>query len=215
MDLALMLRVFPYFMEAAWVTVQVSALALVLGLCVASILVSARLSNSNILKALALFYVSIFRGTPLLVQLFLLYFGGPQVGLDLTPFTAGVIGLGLNIGSYMSESIRGAIVSVDKGQREAARSIGFGRARTMLFVVLPQAARLMIRPLGVNAIALVKGSALVSTISVIEITYTAQRFIGSTYKPFEIFSIAAVLYLIIIIMIKALVNLLDKRFAIN
>lgn len=194
-------------------TIQVSALALVLGLLVSSLLVICRLSGNIILNSLALFYVSIFRGTPLLVQLFILYFGGPQVGLDLSPFTAGVIGLGINIGSYMSESMRGAFVSVDNGQKEAARSIGFCRIKTMLFIILPQAARLMIRPLGVNAIALVKGSALVSTISVVELTYTAQRFIGSTYKPFEIFSIAAILYLIIIMSIKSIVNFLEKSFA--
>lgn len=213
MDFALMQRVLPFFLEAAWVTVRISALALILGLVVAAILVAARLSRSVILRWLAVAYVSVFRGTPCLVQLFILYFGGPQVGINLEPFAAGVIGLGLNIGAYMSESIRGAIMSVDRGQTEAARSIGFGRGQTMRLVVLPQAARLMIRPLGVNAIALLKGSALVSTISVVELTYTAQRFIGSTYKPFEIFGVAAVLYMIIIYVVARGVDLLDKRFA--
>ncbi|WP_449415470.1 amino acid ABC transporter permease [Ochrobactrum teleogrylli] len=213
MDFALMQRVLPFFLEAAWVTVQISALALVLGLAVAAVLVNGRLSRSVILRWLAAAYVSVFRGTPSLVQLFILYFGGPQIGINLEPFAAGVIGLGLNIGAYMSESIRGAIQSVDRGQTEAARSIGFGRGQTMRFVVLPQAARLMIRPLGVNTIALLKGSALVSTISVVELTYTAQRFIGSTYKPFEIFGVAAVLYMIIIYIVARGVDLLDKRFA--
>ncbi|ERM00700.1 amino acid ABC transporter permease [Brucella intermedia 229E] len=214
MDFALMQRVLPFFLEAAWVTVQISALALILGLVVAAILVAGRLSRSPpILRGLAAAYVSVFRGTPCLVQLFILYFGGPQVGINLEPFAAGVIGLGLNIGAYMSESIRGAIQSVDRGQTEAARSVGFGRGQTMRLVVLPQAARLMIRPLGVNAIALLKGSALVSTISVVELTYTAQRFIGSTYKPFEIFGVAAILYMIIIYVVARGVDFLDKRFA--
>ncbi|EBW1603898.1 amino acid ABC transporter permease, partial [Salmonella enterica subsp. enterica serovar Kottbus] len=159
-------------------------------------------------------YVSVFRGTPCLIQLFLLYFGGPQVGINLEPFAAGVIGLGLNIGAYMAESIRGAILSVDRGQTEASRTIGFSRAETMRYVVLPQAARLMIRPLGVNTIALIKGSALVSAISVIELTYTAQRFISSTYRPFEIFAIAAVFYMAIIYVVARIVDMLDRRFAI-
>ncbi|MDH7786981.1 polar amino acid transport system permease protein [Ochrobactrum sp. 19YEA23] len=213
MDLALMRHVLPFFLEAAWVTVQISVLALVLGFVIAGILVAGRLSNSTILRFLSGTYVSIFRGTPCLVQLFVLYFGGPQIGLELEPYAAGVIGLGLNIGAYMAESIRGAIAGVDRGQDEAARSIGFGRGQTLRLIILPQAARLMIRPLGVNAVALVKGSALVSTISVVELTYTAQRFISSTYKPFEIFAVAAVIYMVIVYVVASIVDLLDKRFA--
>ncbi|MDR3099607.1 MAG: amino acid ABC transporter permease [Paraburkholderia sp.] len=213
MDIALLLRILPFFLEATWLTVQISLLAFVIGLAIAAILVAGRLSNSWLLRSLSTAYVSVFRGTPNLVQLFILYFGGPQIGLNLDPFTAGYIALGLNIGAYMSESIRGAIVNVDRGQTEAARSIGFSRAQALRLIVLPQAARLMIRPLGVNTVGLVKGSALVSTVSVVELTYTAQRYIGSTYKPFEIFGIAAVLYMIVLYVVVTMVNLLDKRFA--
>src|SRR5690606_40005960 len=101
------------------------------------------------------------------------------------------------------------------GQREAARTIGFGRARTMWLVILPQAARLMIRPLGVNTVALIKGSSLVSAISVIDLAYTAQRYISSTYKPFEVFAVAALLYMLIVIVVTMLVRLADRRFAID
>ena len=215
MDFALMQRVFPFFMEAALVTIEISALALLLGLAMAALAAAARLSRSGPLRWLGTAYVSVFRGTPCLIQLFLLYFGGPQVGINLDPFAAGVIGLGLNIGAYMTESVRGAILAVDRGQAEASRTIGFSRAQTMRLVVLPQAARLMIRPLGVNTIALIKGSALVSAISVVEMTYTAQRFISSTYKPFEIFAIAAVLYMIIIYVVARVVDHLDRRYAIG
>lgn len=214
MDLALMQRVFPFFLEAALVTIQISALALLLGLVVAALAASAKLSRSAPVRMIGTVYVSVWRGTPCLIQLFILYFGGPQIGINLEPFAAGVIGLGMNIGAYMAESIRGAILAVDRGQAEAARTIGFGRLDTMRRVILPQAARLMIRPLGVNAVALVKGSALVSTISVIEMTYTAQRFIGSTYKPFEIFAVAALLYMIIVYAVARTVDLIDKRYEI-
>jgi len=162
MDLALMQRVFPFFLEAALVTIQISALALLLGLVVAALAASAKLSRSAPVRMIGTVYVSVWRGTPCLIQLFILYFGGPQIGINLEPFAAGVIGLGMNIGAYMAESIRGAVLAVDRGQAEAARTIGFGRLDTMRRVILPQAARLMIRPLGVNAVALVKGSALVS-----------------------------------------------------
>ncbi|MDH6233989.1 polar amino acid transport system permease protein [Mesorhizobium soli] len=214
MDFALMQRVFPFFVEAALVTVEISALALALGLLVAALAAAAKLSRSRLLRVIGTVYVSVFRGTPCLIQLFVLYFGGPQIGINLEPFAAGVIGLGLNIGAYMAESIRGALLSVDRGQAEAARSIGFSRFQTLRKVVLPQAARLMIRPLGVNTVALVKGSALVSTISVVELTYTAQRFIGSTYKPFEIFGVAALLYMVVVYVVAKVVDLLDRRFAI-
>jgi len=209
-----MQRVFPFFVEAALVTIEITMLALILGLVVAALAAAAKMSKSAILQAIGTLYVSLFRGTPCLIQLFILYFGGPQVGINLDPFAAGVIGLGLNIGAYMAESIRGALIAVDRGQTEAARTIGFSRFQTLRKVVMPQAARLMIRPLGVNTVALLKGSALVSTISVVELTYTAQRFIGSTYKPFEIFGVAALLYMIIVYAIASAVDFLDKRFAI-
>jgi polar amino acid transport system permease protein len=214
MDFSLMWRVFPFFVEAAWVTIEITALALILGLVVAALAAAAKMSRSAPLRAIGAVYVSLFRGTPCLIQLFVLYFGGPQIGVNLDPFAAGVIGLGLNIGAYMAESIRGALVAVDRGQTEAARTIGFSRFQTLRKVVLPQAARLMIRPLGVNTVALLKGSALVSTISVVELTYTAQRFIGSTYKPFEIFGVAALLYMVMVYAVARTVDLLDKRFAI-
>jgi polar amino acid transport system permease protein len=214
MDFSLMQRVFPFFVEAALVTIEITVMALILGLAAAALAAAAKMSRSSILRTIGTLYVSLFRGTPCLIQLFVLYFGGPQIGINLEPFAAGVIGLGLNIGAYMAESIRGALVAVDRGQTEAARTIGFSRFQTLRKVVLPQAARLMIRPLGVNTVALLKGSALVSTISVVELTYTAQRFIGSTYKPFEIFGVAALLYMIMVYAVARVVDLLDKRFAI-
>ncbi len=213
MDTELIFRILPASLEAAWTTVEISLLSLALGLAVASLLTAARLSRLRLLRAAATLYVSLFRGTPALIQIFLLYFGGPQIGLQLEPFAAGVIALGLNIGAYMSESMRGGILSVDRGQTEAARSLGFSRGQSMRWIVLPQAARLMIRPLGVNAVALVKGTALVATISVVELTYTAQRFIGSTYKPFEIFAVTAVLYMVMVYGLALVVGLIDRTYS--
>lgn len=213
MDLSLALRVLPFFAEAAVTTVVISALACVLGLAMGLAAALARLSANRFVSLPARAYVSVFRGTPCLVQLFLIYFGGPQIGLNLEPFAAGVLGLGLNIGAYMSESIRGAIVAVPKGQWDAAMSLGLRRPVILRLVVLPQAARLMIRPLGVNTVALVKGSALVSAISVVELTYTAHRFISSTYKPFEMFTLSAIFYLAIISLVSQAVALLDRRCA--
>ena len=213
MDVALIVRVFPAFLQAAWVTIQISLIALVIGLAVAAVISAARLSEFRPLRWLGTVYVSLFRGTPALIQVFLLYFGGPQVGINLEPFAAGAIALGMNIAAYMAESIRGAVLAVDRGQMEAARSIGFGRGQSMRWIVLPQAARLMIRPLGVNAVGLVKGTSLIATISVVELTYTAQRIIGSTYRPFEIFAVTAVLYMIMVYGLSVLIDRLDRTYA--
>ncbi|CAK7260015.1 MULTISPECIES: amino acid ABC transporter permease [unclassified Shinella] len=213
MDIALIGRIFPVFVQAAWTTVELSLLSLTLGLAVAALVAMLRLSHVAALRFAGAAYVSVFRGTPALIQIFLLYFGGPQVGIQLDPFAAGAIALGLNIAAYMAESIRGGVLSVDRGQMEAARSLGFGEGQSMRWIVLPQAAKLMIRPLGVNAVALVKGTALVATISVVELTYTAQRFIGSTYKPFEIFAVTAVLYMIMVYGLTLLVDRLDRAYA--
>jgi polar amino acid transport system permease protein len=215
MDIDLMMRVYPFFLEAAWVTIMLSVLTAILGLACGTLGAAARLSRFALLRIIAAVYVSVFRGTPALIQLFILYFGGPQIGIQLDAFEAGVIGLGINAGAYMTETIRGAIISIDKGQIEAARTVGLSRWQTTYKVVLPQAARLMVRPLGVNLNMLIKATALVAAISVIELTYTAQRYIGSTYKPFEMFLLAGLLYMIIIFVVGRGVAWLDRKVQIN
>ena len=213
MDYALIQRVFVYFAQAAWITVEVSLLSVGLGLVMGLTGALCKLSPNPWLQIPARVYVSVFRGTPCLIQLFVIYFGGPQIGLHLGPFTAAVLGLGINIGAYMSESIRGAILAVERGQSEASRSLGLSKSQTMIKVILPQAARLMIRPLGVNSIALIKGSSMVSAISVVELTYTAHRYIGSTYRPFEMFILAALFYLVIVSIATFFIKKVDRRYA--
>jgi len=214
-DYALMQRVFPFFLEAAWITILLSVLTAILGLTCAMLGTAARLSRFRVLRFLGAAYVSVFRGTPALIQLFILYFGGPQIGIQLDAFEAGVIGLGINVGAYMTETMRGAIISVDKGQGEAARTLGMSKWQAMRNVILPQAMRLMIRPLGVNLNTLIKSTALVAAISVVELTYTAQRYIGSTYKPFEMFLIAGLLYMIIIYVVGLGVTWADRKARLN
>jgi polar amino acid transport system permease protein len=211
LDIDLILRVYPFFLQAAWLTIELSVLTAILGLTCGALGAAARMSRLAILRWIAAAYVSVFRGTPALIQIFILYFGGPQIGIQLDSFAAGNIALGVNIGAYMTETIRGAIVSVDRGQTEAARTLGLSRWEAMRKVILPQAARMMIRPLGVNINALIKGTALVAPISVIELTYTAQRFIGSTYKPFEMFLVAGLLYMVIIYVVGQGIAWLDRR----
>lgn len=211
MDINLILSSIPVMLEASVVTLQLTCLSLLVGLPLAAVLAAGRFSRHRAARWLTRAYVSVMRGTPVLVQLLVLFFGGPQIGLNLEPFTAGVVAFGLNIAAYMSEGIRGAILSVDKGQTEASRSLGFDRGQTMRFFILPQAARLMIRSMGVNAVILLKGTALIATIGVVDLTYSAQRLVTSTYKPFEVFGVAAVYYVGMVVAASALINWLELR----
>ncbi|MCL4121362.1 UNVERIFIED_CONTAM: hypothetical protein GTU68_040902, partial [Idotea baltica] len=206
-------RVYPFFLEAALVTVQLSVLTCILGLACGALGASMRLSRLAPLRWIAATYVSLFRGTPALIQVFILYFGGPQVGINLDAFAAGTIALGVNIGAYMTETIRGAILSVDKGQYEGARTLGLSRGQTLRRIVIPQAVRAVIPPMGNNMIALLKDSALVSVIGVAELTLTAQQAISRTYRPFEFYLAAAFCYYIINLALEAGLRRLERRIA--
>ena len=211
MDVQLMADVTPLLLKAAWVTIDISVRAIVFGFLVASVLVFMRSAKFTPIRWFARAYVSVVRGTPYFVQLLLVFYGGPTIGLDLEPFTCGVVVGAFNIGAYMSEAIRGAIESVDRGQNEASRTLGLGRLATLVYVILPQASGLMVRSIGVLAIVLIKNSSLVSIISVVELTYQAQRLIGSTYKPLEIFAVSALMYIVIIYAVMGLVELAYRR----
>ena len=157
----------------------------------------------------------VFMGTPLLLQLFLIYFGLVQIGIDLPAFVAGVIGLGLHFAVYNSELIQTAIVAVDKGQMEAARTLGLSRGQALRKVVVPQAVRDVIPPIGNNMIALLKDSALVSVIGVSELTLSAQLAIGRTYRPFEFYVVAAVVYYIINLGMEYVLRKIERRIALS
>jgi polar amino acid transport system permease protein len=157
----------------------------------------------------------LFMGTPLLLQLFLIYFGLVQVGIDLPAFVAGVIGLGLHFAVYNSELIQTAIVAVDRGQMEAARTLGLSRGQALRKVVVPQAVRDVIPPIGNNMIALLKDSALVSVIGVSELTLSAQRAIGATYRPFEFYLAAAAVYYVINLGMEAVMRRIERRIRLS
>ncbi|UXN05484.1 amino acid ABC transporter permease [Bartonella sp. HY761] len=213
MDFDLIAQLLPFTIQAGWITIQLAFVSLAIGLCVAFVVAALRSSKHIFIWPLAAFYVSIMRGTPLLIQIFLIYYGAFAFGFDTTPFFAATLTMGFNIGAYMSEGIRGAIQSVDKGQYEAARALGFGKIRTLFYFIIPQAATVMIRTIEINTIILTKSTALASTIGVIELTYTAQRFVTSNSgNSFEIFGLAAIAYIIILSAILTLFQLLISAF---
>ena len=157
----------------------------------------------------------VFMGTPLLLQLFLIYFGLVQIGIDLPAFVAGIIGLGLHFAVYNSELIQTAILAVDKGQMEAARTLGLSRGQALRKVVVPQAVRDVIPPIGNNMIALLKDSALVSVIGVSELTLSAQRVIGKTYRPFEFYIVAAAFYYVINLCMEWVQRKIERRISVS
>jgi polar amino acid transport system permease protein len=188
----------PQLLRGAWITVEITAVALVLG-CVLGLLVGiGRLKpQRRIVYGLCTAYVAAIRGTPLLVQLFILFFGLPQFGILLPAFFCGVIGLGIYSGAYVSEIVRGSIQSIDRGQMEAARSLGMSYGKAMRNIVLPQALVRMIPPLGNEFIALIKNSALVSLLTIHDLMHEGQKIISVSYRSLEVYLAVAVLYFVL------------------
>jgi cystine transport system permease protein len=190
----LLIESLPFLLKGAGYTVELAVGGMVFGLILGFILALMRRSTIGPLKGVARFYVSFIRGTPLLVQLFVIYYGFPQFGLRLDPIPSALIGLSLNVGGYTAEIWRAAIASVDRGQIEAADSLGMTPFQTMIRTVLPQATRLALPPLGNTFISLVKDTALAATIQVPELFRQAQLITARTYQVFTLYLAAAALY---------------------
>ncbi|OXC79910.1 amino acid ABC transporter permease [Caballeronia sordidicola] len=179
-------------------TIEVTACSLVLG-CVLGLLVGiGRLApQRRVVFGICTAYLTFIRGTPLLVQLFILFFGLPQFGIMLPAFACGVLGLGVYSGAYVSEIVRGSIQSVDRGQMEAARSLGMPYRMAMRKVILPQAFVRMIPPLGNEFIALIKNSALVSLLTINDLMHEGEKIISVSYRSLEVYIVIAFIYLIL------------------
>ncbi|MBW8335107.1 cystine ABC transporter permease [Stutzerimonas stutzeri] len=193
-SLQLVLDSLPFLLKGAWWTVVLSLGGMFFGLLLGFGLALLRLYAFWPLQWLARVYVSFFRGTPLLVQLFMIYYGLPQLGIQLDPLPAALIGLSLNMAAYTAEILRAAIASIDRGQWEAAASIGMGRAQTLYRAILPQAARTALPPLGNSFISLVKDTALAATIQVPELFRQAQLITARTFEIFTMYLAAALIY---------------------
>ena len=181
------------------------------GLALGFMLAMMRLSRFLPLSLLSRFYVSIFRGTPLIAQLFMIYYGLPQFGIELDPMPAALIGLSLNTAAYTSETLRAAISSIEKGQWEAAASIGMTRWQTLYRVILPQAGRTALPPLGNSFIGLVKDTSLAATIQVPELFRRAQLVTSRTLEVFTMYLAASLIYWIMATLLSALQNRLEAH----
>lgn len=199
-------------LHGALTTIEITATSLVLG-CILGLLVGlGRLDRSKPVRyAVCSTYVIFIRGTPLLVQLFLLFFGLPQFDILLPAFLCGVLGLGIYSGAYVSEIVRGAIQSIDKGQMEAARSLGMSQSKAMLTIILPQAVVRMIPPLGNEFIALIKNSALVSLLTIADLMHEGQKIISVSYRSLEVYIAVALVYLVLTSLTSMALQQVEKR----
>ncbi|OQM74115.1 hypothetical protein BFN67_22685 [Pseudaminobacter manganicus] len=187
----------PFLLQGALVTVQISVLSMICAISLGLLVALGRLSNLRVLRAVLAAYVEIWRNVPLIVQLLVIYFSLPQLGISLPGFWAGVLGLSLNVGAYLSEVFRAAILSVEGGQKDAGLSIGMSRVMIYRRVILPQALRIAVPTIGGYFIALLKDSALVSYIAVNELLRHGTIVISNTFKSMEIYLMVAMVYFII------------------
>ncbi|WP_035213018.1 amino acid ABC transporter permease [Agrobacterium tumefaciens] len=212
--LQLMLDSFPTLLWAGIrFTIPLTLLSFALGLALGLVTAVARLFGPAPISALARFYVWIIRGTPLLVQLFVIFYGLPSIGVLLDAFPAALIGFTLNVGAYTSEIIRAAISSVPKGQWDAAYSTGMNWQQAMRRTILPQAARVSVPPLSNSFISLVKDTSLAAAITVPELFQAAQRVVATTYEPLILYIQAALIYLVLSSVLSALQSRLEIRFS--
>jgi polar amino acid transport system permease protein len=185
-------------LHGALVTVEVTVGAIVLGCILGLVIGLARLDpRRRFAYALGTAYVSFIRGTPLLVQLFIWFFGLPHFGINLPAFLCGVLGMGVYSGAYVSEIVRGAIQSIDRGQMEAARSLGMPYSTAMRQIVVPQAVVRMIPPLGNEFIALIKNSSLVSLLTIADVMHEGQKIISVSYRSLEVYLAVALVYFVL------------------
>lgn len=212
MDFELIQRALPILLMGAGVTIEITAFSVAIGFFIGLFVGIARISQFKILRIMAAVYADCIRGTPLLVQIFLIYFALPMaIGQRVEPFIAAVTACGINSGAYVSEIFRAGIQAIDVGQMEAGRSLGLTWWQTMRFIILPQAFKNILPPLGNEFIAMLKDSSLVSVIGFEELTRRGQLIIAQTYGSFEIWMTVAVLYLIMTMAISRIVAFLEKR----
>lgn len=203
----------PLLLLGAGITIKITVLSVAVGIIIGLIMGIARISSFRVFRLLAAVYVDFFRGTPLLVQIFLVYFALPLLtGQRSDPYVAAISACGLNSGAYVAEIFRSGIQSIDKGQMEAGRSLGMTWLQTMRYIIVPQAFKRVIPQLGNEFIALLKDSSLVSVIGFEELTRRGQLIIAKTYASMEIWTCVAIIYLVMTLSISRFVAYLEWRF---
>ena len=215
LDFSIIPGIIPALLLGTRLTIELAVIAVSIGFIIGSFAGIGRVSGNRLLRIITGIYVDFIRGTPLLVQLFLVYFGLPSlIGRPIPPFAAAITAMGINSGAYVAEIVRAGIQSIDKGQMEAGRSVGLTYSQTMQYIIFPQAFRRIIPPLGNELIAMLKDSSLVSVIALEELLRKGQVVITRTFRPFEVYMVVALIYLVMTLAISALVAWSEKRLKI-
>ena len=205
----------PYLLKGAILTIELTLCAMILALVVGLFLGLGRISKNKLIYSSVTVYIEVIRGTPLLVQLFIIYYALPDYGIYLTPFLAGTIGLGLCYAAYVAEIYRAGIQAVPKGQTEAALSLGMRKRKAMRRIILPQAVKIILPPITNNFISMLKDSSLCSVITVIELMRQAQIYVASTFRTMEVYLMVAFIYLSLAYPLSVLVSKLELRLKAN
>ncbi len=201
----------PGFLHARWLVFSITVLVIVVSWICGLAAALGKTSSFAPVRWLSTFYIWFIRGTPTLIQVFIVYFGFPQLGLKLSPFVAGVLALGVNSGAYVAEIIRSGLTAIPKGQMESAMALGISRRKTMTTIILPQVFRIILPPLTNEAITCLKNTSLLSTITVMELTLYSQVLIATTFRPFQFYIATAVIYLIMTTVLSQLSAYLERR----
>jgi len=210
-DPQLFIEIIPALAYGAFVTLKLTTLSILFGLMLGTVLGIFRISRNPILFGFSTAYVEFIRGTPLLVQIMIVYYGLPEIGIKLPPEVAGILASSLNSGAYIAEIIRAGIQSVPKGQMEAARSLGMTYLQAMRYVILPQAFRNILPALGNEFIALLKDSSLLSVIAIAELTRVGKQIYSTTFNAWTPLLGVALFYLMMTLPLSRLVNYMQKR----
>ena len=210
--IALLREAAPTMVTGAGYTLLFALAAMLGGLAIGVPTALMRIAPLAWLRWPAGLYVSLMRGTPLLVQIFVIYYGLPSVGIEFTPVTAGVLALSLNSGAYLSESLRGAILSIRQDQWRASFSLGLGHGQTLLHVVLPQALRVAVPSMGNTLTSLIKDTSLVSVITMTELMLATKEVIATTFQPLPLYLAAAAIYWMLSLAFDQLQRLAERRF---
>lgn len=213
LDFSVVVTKIPILLEGCVVTLQISFFALLLGMLFGIAGALCRISANRALNSLAFVYVWVIRGTPVMVQLFILYFGLPQLGIKLPSMVAGVLGLAINTGAYVTEIIRAGIQAVDKGQMEAALSVGMSYRQAMVRIIGPQATKICIPPLVNQFIMTLKNSSIASLVTITELFRTGEQIIYTTFRSFEVYMAVAVLYLMMNSVFMVIADRLERKMA--
>lgn len=213
--IATVIEYIPKFLPAAGMTISLSFLSILTGTIIGIFFAFMKLSRFKILQRISATYITIVRGTPLLLQLIFVYSALPKMGLKLAPFNAAVIALAFHNGAYIAEIFRGAISSIAGGQVEAARSLGMTQFQAMKRIVLPQAIKRAIPPLGNQFIIAIKDSSLASAITITEIIMVTRRYVSATYSVYEMFTVAALYYLVFTYTLSKGVSYIEKRLEVS